>query len=45
MGSLRLEVLIADGEPSFVHALGVLFEIHDIPFVCADSPELAMQRL
>jgi DNA-binding NtrC family response regulator len=39
------KVLIVDDEPSVVHALGVLLEIHDIPFVCADSPELARRQL
>ncbi len=41
----RLEVLIVDDEPSVVHALAVLLEIHDIPFVSADSPQSALHQL
>jgi DNA-binding NtrC family response regulator len=41
----RLKVLVVDDEPAVVHALEVLFDIHDIPCVGADSPERAMELL
>jgi DNA-binding NtrC family response regulator len=45
MVSNRLKVLAVDDESAVVHALGVLFEIHDIPFLGAGSPDEAMQCL
>jgi len=45
MGATRLSVLIVDDEPSVVHALGVLFDIHQITTVTAANPDEAMQRI
>ena len=45
MGDRRLKVLIVDDEPAVAHALGVLFDLHDIPCLAAASPEEAVQRL
>jgi DNA-binding NtrC family response regulator len=41
----RLSVLVVDDEPSVVHALSVLFDIHQLPTVSASSPDEAMQRI
>ena len=41
----RLKVLVVDDEPAVVHALGVLFDVHDIPCVGVDSPDRAMELL
>ena len=41
----RLSVLIVDDEPSVVHALEVLFDIHRIATVTAANPDEAMQRI
>jgi len=45
MADRRLKVLIVDDEPAVAHALGVLFDLHDISHVAAVSPEEAGQRL
>jgi DNA-binding NtrC family response regulator len=45
MAAHRLKVLVVDDEPAVVHALEVLFDIHGIPCVGADSPERAMELL
>jgi DNA-binding NtrC family response regulator len=45
MGGDSLRVLIVDDEPAVAHALGILFEIHEIPFVTATSPAQALERL
>ena len=45
MADRRLKVLIVDDEPAVAHALGVLFDLHEIPHVAAVSPEEAGQRL
>jgi DNA-binding NtrC family response regulator len=41
----RLKVLIVDDEPSVVHALGVLFDVHGIGWASASEPDEAMARL
>jgi len=45
MGGKRLKVLVVDDQPAVVHALDVLFDIHDIPCVSATSPEEALARI
>ena len=45
MGDRRLKVLIVDDEPAVAHALGVLFDLHDIPCLAAASPEEAVRVL
>jgi DNA-binding NtrC family response regulator len=45
MGARRLKVLIVDDEPAVAHALGVLFDLHDIPHLSAASPNEATERL
>jgi len=45
MGDRRLKVLIVDDEPAVAHALGVLFDLHDIPCLAVASPEEAVLRL
>jgi DNA-binding NtrC family response regulator len=45
MGVLGLKILIVDDEPSVVHALGVLFDVHGIPSLSASSPDGAMQAI
>jgi DNA-binding NtrC family response regulator len=45
MAVQRLKVLIIDDEPAVVHALEVLFDVHDIPCVGVDSPDRAMELL
>ena len=41
----RLKVLIVDDGPAVAHALGILFDLHDIPHVSAASPDEALERL
>jgi DNA-binding NtrC family response regulator len=45
MAEGHLKVLIVDDEPSVVHALGVLFDLHGIAHVSAASPDAAVERL
>ncbi|MGD8897830.1 MAG: sigma-54 dependent transcriptional regulator [Acidobacteriota bacterium] len=45
MAEGHLKVLIVDDEPSVVHALGVLFDLHGIAHVSAASPGAAVERL
>jgi DNA-binding NtrC family response regulator len=40
-----LKVLIVDDQPSVVHALGVLFDLHGVPHLSASSPEEALDLL
>jgi DNA-binding NtrC family response regulator len=35
-------VLVVEDQPPVAKALTVLFEVHDVPCVCADSPEAAL---
>jgi len=42
MAGRPLKILIVDDEPSVRHALGVLFDLHDLPHVGAGSPEEAL---
>ena len=45
----RLQVgegdLAQTDEPAVAHALGILFDLHDIPHLSAVSPEEALERL
>ena len=45
MSRRGLKVLIVDDEPSVVHALGVLFDVHGISWCSASLPDEAMEQL
>ncbi len=44
MQSHGLKVLVVDDEPSVVHALSVLLDLHDIPSISASSPDEALEK-
>ena len=39
----RLRVLLIDDQPAVVEALGVLFDLHDLPTVAATGPDEALE--
>jgi DNA-binding NtrC family response regulator len=44
MHSPGLKVLVVDDEPSVVHALSVLLDLHDIPSISASTPAEALEK-
>jgi len=41
----RLRVLVVDNEPSVLHALKILFDLHEIACETAQAPEAALRRI